>query len=283
MIATPSVAFEGATFQGQINVSDQVLLANVRASIRRGYPQVWPVAPNPHRIVLVCGGPSISQSVEAIRQLVYEGAKLVTVNGAYAWCLDQHLQPRAQIVMDARPSNARFLAPEVPQCRYYLCSQCAPETWDAVAGYEHVGIWHDESDEAVKAELDAYYLGAWAGVAGGTTVGTRAIGLLRMLGFLRFDIFGLDSCWSDDDRTHAYPQPENARDKRVQITLTPVDGSAPARTFTTSPWMLKQADDFTRFVASSGDKFLVHVHGDGMIAYMLRAHAGVERALHESA
>jgi len=277
-MTTPSVAFDGVSFDGRINVPDDLLLRHVEASIRRGYPQVWPVAPNPHRVALVCGGPSIASTVDELRRLVYEGAKLVTVNGAYQWCLEQHLQPRAQIVMDARPTNARFLAPEVPHCRYYLCSQCAPETWDAVATYPHVAIWHDESDAAVKAALDAYYLGAWCGVAGGTTVGTRAIGLLRMLGFLRFDVFGLDSCWLGD-RTHAYPQPENARDKRLHVTLSAVDGSAPARTFTTSPWMLKQADDVQRFVAANGDKFLLSVHGDGLIAYMLRAHAGVDREI----
>ncbi|MGE0363066.1 MAG: hypothetical protein AB7R67_20300 [Vicinamibacterales bacterium] len=281
-MSTESVAFEGVTFDGRLNIPDDRLLANVAASIRRGYPQVWPVAPNPHRVALVCGGPSINATVDELRQAVFEGAKLVTVNGAYAWCLERNLQPRAQIVMDARPTNARFLAPEVPQCRYYLCSQCAPETWDAVARYPHVAIWHDESDAAVKAALDAYYLGAWCGVAGGTTVGTRAIGLLRMLGFLRFDVFGLDSCWMGY-HTHAYAQPENAHDKRVRATISTVDDSAPPRTFITSPWMLKQADDFQRFVRASGDKFLLNVHGDGLIAYMLRAHAGVERQIDESA
>jgi hypothetical protein len=156
-----TAVFEGLELAGKVNVPDTTLLENVRSSIRRGHPQVWPSQLKSERVCLVGGGPSLDSTFGVLRDLHFAGAKIVTVNGSYQWCLDRNIRPNAQIVLDARPSNARFVDPPLPLCRYYLCSQCAPETWDAVAGREFVAIWHDASDEKVQAELDAYFMGKW--------------------------------------------------------------------------------------------------------------------------
>lgn len=266
---TTAPVFEGLEMSGRVNTPDEQILANVKSAIRRGHSQIWPMAPNGTRVCIVGGGPSLDDTFDELRQLVFEGAKLVTVNGAYHWCLERNLKPGGQVVLDARPANARFVNPPVPQCRYWLGSQCAPETWDAVEGREHVAIWHDVSNEEVKAELDSYYMGNWNGIMGGTTVGTRAIGVLRTLGFLRFDLFGFDSCWMDD-KHHAYVQPENVNDKRFKVVVTPKHRPSDARAFYCAPWMLKQAEDWHLLIRTNGDKFLLNVHGDGLLAYMLR-------------
>lgn len=268
--------FDGIEFaECHANVPDAVLLDHVRQSIRRGHPQVWRTGGvQQDRVVLVGGGPSLADTEQELRDLVFAGAKLVTVNGAYQWCLARNLQPKAQIVLDARAPNARFLQPDVAQCRYYLASQCHPETWDAVDGRPFVGIFHDASDEQVKAELDAYYFGQWHGVAGGTTVGTRAIVLLRMLGYLRFDLFGFDSCWMGGQH-HAYDQPENEADKRLKVTVA-ATGGAEARVFRCAPWHLKQLEDLLRLIRFNGQHFLLNIHGDGLLAYALKASADVQ-------
>ena len=278
-VETP--VFEGLTLDGSVNVTHDTILANVRSSIRRGHPQVWLTQTNGHRVALVGGGPSLESTFDELRQAIFEGAKLVTVNGAYQWCLDRNLQPKAQIVIDARPSNARFLTPNVPDCRYYLCSQCAPETWDAVDGRPFVGIWHDVPDEAVKTELDTYYLGNWHSMPGGTTVGTRAIGLLRTIGYLRFDLFGFDSCFMGE-KHHAYPQPENDRDQCHTLTIYPTGAPHLARTFRVAAWHAKQLEDLILMIRANGDKFALNFHGDGLLAYALASSAEVSWTLDDS-
>lgn len=275
MNAMAETLLDGITIEGQLNTPDQRLLENVRGAIRRGHPQVWPTAPNGYRVALVGGGPSLEATLPELRRLVWEGAKLVTVNGAYAWCIEHGLQPRAQVLIDARGFNARFVDPEVPECRYYLASQCAPETWDAVAGRPHVGIWHDRSTDDVVSELDRYYLGQWHAIAGGTTVGTRAIGLLWTLGFLRFDLFGFDSCWVDGAH-HAYSQTENDRDGRFRLRIHPTGRPEAGRVFTVAGWHVKQLDDLLAMIRMNGDKFALRIHGDGLLAYALAASADVE-------
>ncbi len=269
---------DGVEFvDGKVNVSDGVLLANVRHAIRLPYPQVRPQAPNYERVVLVGGGPSLKDTEPELVELIREGAQLVTMNGAYHWALEHNLRPQSQIVMDARPENARFLQPAVPRCNYLLASQCAPETWAAVQGRSNVWIFHAASgtDNELKRLLDAYYLDQWFGVGGGVTVASRAISLLRTLGYLRFDLFGVDSCWMDGQH-HAFPQIENERDRRVGVTVELLDGSGQQKTFTCSPWHVKQFEDFLQIIRINGHHFQLNVHGEGMLAYALRASAGME-------
>lgn len=266
----------GVEMNGEVNVSDDVLLDNVRSAIRRPYPQIRQQAPNADCIALVGSGPSLADTEGELVDAIRNGAKLVTVNGAYQWCLDHNLHPKSQIVMDARPSNARFLHPAVPQCNYMLASQCAPETWDAVEGRPNVWMFHAaiSSTGPLKALLDAHYLGKWFGVGGGVTVASRAITMLRMLGYLRFECFGLDSCWMGETH-HAFDQPENQHDTRVHITVHKGHPTL-ERTFVCSPWHVKQLEDFLQVIRVNGHHFLLNFHGDGLLSYALRSCADLD-------
>ena len=268
----------GIELVGQINIDNDALLAQVTSAIRRGLPQVWRVAGlRPERVCIVGGGPSLEATFPELRALYFAGAKVIALNGAFAWLLARNIRPSAHIILDGREANAAFLTECVPQCRTFLASQCHPAVFDkAEALGLDVAVFHDGADTDANALLDAYYLGHWQSVSGGTTVGSRAIGLARALGYLRFDLFGIDSCWMpgpDGLAHHAFPQAQNAAEARLTLTIDPQDGSPP-REFLVAPWHLKQLDDFLLFIAKSGDNFLLNVHGDGLLAYALRARAG---------
>jgi len=253
---------------GTVNISDEAVVQNIAHSIRLGYPQVRLDPPKQDRVVIVGGGPSLKDTEAEIVALVHEGAKLVTLNGAYRWALDRNLRPSATIVMDGRASNARFLDPPVPHCRYLIASQCHADVWATVKGRPNVWIFHAAGpDSAIKAVLDDYYLGQWHGVIGGTTVFTRGLMLLRMLGYLRFDAFGIDSCWMEGAH-HAFAQEENDADSRYYVRVESPSGDV--RVFQCSAWHIKQAEDFLQTIKINGQHFLLNMHGDGMLAHMLR-------------
>lgn len=264
---------------GAMNTTDDQILANIASSIRRGYPQIKTQPNNPLRVCLVGSGPSLNASVDELRQMLWEGdTALVTLNGAYHWCIEHGLKPMTQIVMDARPSNARFVQPEVPHCHYVLASQCAPETWDAVKGYKSVHIFHPvtKKDGPVSQLLDQYYGEQWIGIGGGTTVATRALTLLRITGHLRFHLFGIDCCWMGDQH-HALPQPENDGDIRSKSEIrVSVRGSDESRTFHASGWHVKQIEDIAVILKQNGRHFQIQVHGDGMLAYVMQLLATAE-------
>jgi hypothetical protein len=261
---------------GDLNTPIPELLAHIRHAIRLGHPQVRAQPPSYDRVILVGGGPSLEATLPELRDLYFAGAKIVTTNGAYQWCLARNLRPSAQVILDARSFNARFVDPPIAQCRYLLASQCHPDTWAAVAGRPDVWIWHAIGPEnELRGELDAFYLKCWTAISGGTTVVMRAIALLRTLGFLRMDLFGVDSCVLDGAH-HAYPQPENAGDAVRPFTLHPTGHPERVRTFHATAWQAKQLEDFLQMVRINGHQFLLNVHGDGMLAYALQCSADVQ-------
>lgn len=255
---------------GVMNVEETQVLANISASIRRGFPQMRTGPVRGDRICLVGSGPSLQETEDELRELLWGGAILVTMNGAYHWCRERNLRPNTQIVMDARPSNSRFVTPYTPKCNYVLASQCAPEVFDAVADYPDAWIFHAvlKSEGITSQLLDQYYGGQWIGVGGGTTVATRAIHLLRMAGYVRFDLFGIDCCWHGDQH-HAMVQPENDGDKKTRITVG-VRGEDKQTPFLCSPWHIKQFEDFMTIMKINGKHFRLAVHGKGMLAHVVR-------------
>ncbi len=257
---------------GKMNTHEARVLENIASAVRRGHPQ-WRGGPvRPDRICLVGSGPSLNDTEDELRQAVWEGATLVTMNGGYHWCIERGLKPQTQIVMDARATNARFLHPMVPKCNYVVASQCDPATWDAVDGRDHVWIFHAvvKQEGASSNLLDAFYSGQWIGIAGGTTVASRSISLLRTAGYLRFDLFGIDCCWMGDMH-HAIPQPENDKDRWTSVHAGVRDKPETLRTFRVAHWQLKQAEDLLTMMKVNGQHFTLAAHGDGMFAHLLQA------------
>lgn len=252
---------------GGINVGADQVYANIRAAIRRPIAQLSQQPTKRDVAILVGGGPTLNETLDELREAYFAGGKIVALNGAYSWCLQHNLRPSAHIVMDAQAHNARFVERVVPTCNYFFASQCHPDLWDRVQDRPNVWMFHAGcADEPIKSELDAHFDGNWFNVTGGTTVASRALFLLRLLGFLRFEFFGIDCCVFDTH--HAYPQPENDREQLVTVRFERPDGTS--RQFRGSPWHFKQCMDFVRIVSVDGGLFKIAVHGRGLLAYALQ-------------
>jgi len=254
------------------NTSDELLLTQVSANIRRQLPQAKPHSPNNETVALVCGGPSLVHTEDELVAAAWNGAKVVCVNGTYQWCVERNIKPSAMVMLDARAFNARFLETNVQGCRYLLASQCHGDAFDLCRDRD-VTVWHACSGGPAELDLiNAYYFKRCYPVTLGTTVAIRAISLLRMLGFQSFEIFGLDSCWMDGEH-HSYNQIENDKDGRIPVWLRPEGRDDLARRFVCSPWMMKQSSDFQQLIRERGNSFRLNVHGDGLIAAIMRISA----------
>jgi 6-hydroxymethylpterin diphosphokinase MptE-like protein len=273
----PMQVLEGLTMSGRLNTERTIIASHIEAAIRRGHPQVRGEPLKPERVALVASGPSLRDTIDELREAVFDGAKVVTVNGAYHWAIAHNFRPSAQIVLDARESTARFLDPPVARCKYLLASQCHPATWDAVDGRPDVWIWHAvDRDSPHAAILDQYYTHAdfWQPIIGGTTVGVRAILLLRSLGYVRFDVFGMDSCYLGDAH-HAFDQPENAAERRYRVKTHPSGRDDLVQQFDCAPWHIKQIEDFMQMIRVFGDQVLLNIHGRGVLAHILQTDAAI--------
>lgn len=261
---------------GGCNTEDEILLDQVKNNIGLGFNQISPYEINPNEGLLVCGGPSLLSSKKELLEEKLKGGKVFATNGAYDWCIKNGISPGAMILLDARESNVRFVKEEIKDCWYLLASQCHPNVFE-ICKNRKVLIWHAAScgDEEIKILEKSYFPNPIYPITLGTTVGIRSISLLRMLGFTKIQIFGLDSCWFENEN-HAYVQSENENDKKIKVWLRPQNRDDKAKSFICSPWMIKQGEDFLDLIRKRGNLFDLIVHGDGLIANILRLGAEIQ-------
>jgi len=98
-----------------------------------------------------------------------------------------------------------------------------------------------------------------------------------MLGFQWFDIYGFDSCilGKDPETHHSYSQPENDREGYVRAIFPNLEEKGIEHPdFWAAPWMLMQAYEFQELAKwdakFGGAMFNINIHGDGLIAWMIK-------------
>jgi hypothetical protein len=252
---------------GVLNTEQQVVLDNVRKNAqRKDIQQIKPAAVNDVDVLILGGGPSLKSSAAEIRELREAGARIVTLNGAYNWALEQGFQVGAQIVVDARAHNLRFVQPIQDNCKYFLASQVNPSLYDACPP-DRTYQWHTTA-EMIREILDEH-VPEWFGIPGGSTVLLRAIPLLRMIGFKRFHLFGCDSCCMENEH-HAYAQAENDG----QLIIDTIVGG---RTFKCVPFHISQAQEFMDLIRVFGDEVDIEIHGDGLLAWIMQHAANLDQ------
>ncbi len=252
-----------------LNVNDQEIYDNVLANLRLKLTEVCPHDTQDIEIMVLGGGPSLNEFESEIRQRRADGMYLITTNGAYNWCIERDIMPSAQIMVDGREFNKRFLTPVVPTCKYLLSSQCHPEAVASVPASQTL-LWHAGAAPKVREAIDAYVKesGAdreWYPIYGGSTVMLRAIPLLRTLGFRKLHIYGFDSCLCGEEH-HAYPQNENNGQRIVEVEVG-------GRKFQCTVWMWEQAHEFLDLTRAIAEVCDLEVYGDGLIAHIIKTSA----------
>lgn len=262
-----------------LNVTEDRLKENISKNLRIGFHDVCPHEVQKTKIYLLAGGPSLEKHEKEIIKLGKKGASFITVNGTYKWLIDRGIRPAAQFMVDAREFNERFVDPVIQTCRYIFSSQTAHEAVAKIPK-DQGWIFHSGDTELVKSCFDDYCkeIGRdieWFPVYGGSTVVSRALVVMAMLGFRNIEVFGWDSCLIDE-KHHAYPQPENDSAHIVQIEVG-------GRQFRCHPWMVVQANEvpkLIRYVLGPIDGFNLNVRGDGLIAHMINHAAKLAGKVH---
>lgn len=257
--------------KGRVNVPDEQLRANIAANVKRPIAQVRPHDRQDTEVMVLGGGPSLNEFWPEIIEKRKTGMPLITINGTYHQAIEHGLKPSAQVVVDAREFNARFVTPRVEDCKYFLASQCHPSVFDAAPPDQTV-LFHSVINPKLAEFIDVARGDAdWFPVPGGSTAMLRIPALFRMLGFWRFHVYGFDSCLMDGAH-HAYSQPENDNERSFPVTCSSKDGGG-SKTFWCTVWMASQAREFIDVVRMMGDEIQMEVYGNGLIAHIIRTGA----------
>ena len=150
----------------ELNTVAWKLEENIYNSIRRQFGQICMEPEKPDEIIITGGGPSLKKELPKLRELVFEGKKIIATNGSANWLVEHNIRPSAVVVVDARPFNARFVAEEIHNCKYYIGSQCDKVIFDAVENYKFPFIFHCVNSQKECDILDDYYGSNWFQVVG---------------------------------------------------------------------------------------------------------------------
>jgi SAM-dependent methyltransferase len=251
------VPMDKVEVSGRLNTELEQVRENVRQNIKKGFQQVVPHPTNDVEVMLVGGGPSLKRDIEKVRELRDQGVKLICMNNAYDFCMKHGITPSAYIQVDAREFNNRFVEKVIPECKYFIASQCHPSMFDKLPK-EQTFIWHTSAEDVNDVLAEEYK--NWYPVPGGSTVLLRALPLFRMLGFKRFHILGCDSCL-EEGAHHAYEQKENDNQVVVSVRIG-------EKVFFCHPWMVSQAQEFIDLIGCMGDVMELEIYG-GMLHQIL--------------
>lgn len=238
-------------------------LGNLKSSLGRGLPSIKEVtAPHDGTMLIVGTGPTLAAQIETLRQA---SGFILAVNEAHDYLIDNGIIPHGWIFTEVSPWEKNLVRNEAPGCRYYVASQCAPSTFDYLQGRD-IMLWHawqdiGEGPLITEAELcDAKLIG------GGCTPSLRAICLGMVLGYRKFETFGVDGCY--DTNSHVAYEAERT-DWGAEAHL---DVVCVGRKFKTVGYLARQAHDFIEFLKRHGHGFTMKMHGDGLMQHIHRIH-----------
>ena len=244
-----------------VNEDKEKIRDNIRKNIQLGLPQVQPYETQWNKVVgLVLGGPTLKETFPDLLEKRQNGMPVITINGSHRYCMTGGLTPSAMIMLDSREFNNRFVYPLVEDCKYFISSQCHPSVFENLKDNK-VWIWHCAGDEDNEDLLKEQYGNNYFPVMGGSTVTLRAIHLLRMLGFSKFEVYGFDSCIIGQH--HAYDQKENDDEQVMDVVVADKEFKCTAAHY-------HQAKEFVQMIKKTGEYYDLAVHGDGLISHIIK-------------
>ena len=243
-----------------VNEDKDKIRDNIRINIKRGLPQVKPYETQWEKTIgIALGGPTLKDTFPDLLEKRQNGMPVITVNGSHKYCMDNGLTPSGMVMLDSREFNNRFVYPLIEDCKYFISSQCHPSVFENLKDNK-VWIWHCAGDENFDL-LKEVYGDDYYPVMGGATIALRAVHMLRMLGFHKFEMYGFDSCITGDH--HAYEQPENDDEEILDVVVS-------GKEFICTAAHYHQAKEFVDMISKTGEHYDLAVHGDGLISHIIK-------------
>lgn len=240
------------------NTSSDVMADNIRKNARLGLPNLYGQPPNGGHVVIVGGGASVRDHLGEI--LFFhrkQGHEIIAINGMGKFLTDAGIAPDVLLMLDARPSNVRFLD-GVPRTAELLLASIMDHglVTEAMRRGFPVTLWHTGIDGEEFPEIERPYTVVRSPA---NSAGLLAILVAGVLGFKHVHLYGFDSCYLRGEG-HPYPQPENDGEQMVEIVVG-------GKVYEGPLWMLFQAARFPAVVQQAQEHFgtEVYVHGPGLI------------------
>lgn len=201
-------------------------------------------------LAIVSGGPSLNDTLDELSEI-----KTIMVCGStHDHLISLGFKPDYAVICDSAPEAAHYVRKPLRSCKYLVASGCDDAVFDVLDGYD-VTLWH-------SAGIAVEYFKGEPIIQGGSTTTLRALNVAIMLGFLDQHFFGFDSSFPDTKQHHAYPHHDPVNPFPVKV--------GNKRIFQSDIFGLVQAIHFQEQLNRTGFLFTPTIHGDGMIAEIVK-------------
>lgn len=241
-------------------------IGHARINNARDVPD-FRMAPEHGRTLMICaGGPSIKDTLPQIRDRLAAGnVSIIAINDTYDWLVDQGITPDYFAMAEIAEWPKEFLTKAQPQTTYFLADIAHPSGFDRLSGFNvvrwHLGSMDDDPFQKPYRDVIKQLIPQWCEVGGGEAVSTKAIALGHALGYRDFEMYGVDGCYREGERSHAYLH---------RFTSWPELVTCEGRVFLAPYYLARQADDIRRMCEIWKGAFTLRCYGDGLVQHMHR-------------
>lgn len=256
---------------GGLPVPDEEFIRNIRTNCKLELPNLKHEPENDKIMVMVCGGPSAKLYLEEIRQKSEDDRyHIFCSNKTHDWLISNGIIPYADFIIDPKESKIEDVRNPQPDVHYYIGAQCHPDVFKALEGYKvtriltYCGISVNggpKDTDIINAFFDS---NEFTPLEGGTMAGLRAMPMANLLGYLKVEFYGFDSCFFEKDEkgNPVYYSYEKKRHENILEAQTD-DG----RIFLTSPVFASQARQFIKWKHRLAWIDFI-IHGDSLTAHI---------------
>lgn len=256
-------------------------MENIRANCARGLPTLRWQKYRPENFLICGGGPSIKTTLPILKEEIAKGGKTIAINDTYDWLVDRGIIPDYFAMCEIEPWPINFIRKPQRQTMFCLPSLAHTSAFERLKDF-NILLWHlpmgiGEEGEYTKAALDGQGNRELV-ISGGEAMSIRAIPMGGVLGFRRFQMFGVDgSFMSCDDPDAPYPEENSThvyhnrvKDDVPGCTLHPRKFWHGGRIFWSHHCYARQMLDLIRYCRIRQHMFTLKCHGDGMVQHAHR-------------
>lgn len=251
--------------QIQKNVEENILFARTM-----GIKEIMPCQIHSGVAYMVGGAPSYKkpENLKLIKKSIKEpNHYLFSSKTALPFLLENHIKPYACILLDPREHIPSFVNKINKDVIYFVASQCNVATLPALVSQGakvflyHAAVNAGEADVLKKTQSTSPLVG------GGSTSVTRGIGLLQILGFHHFKLFGLDSSYpSKPEKVHGFNQEKPAIEVNMSDNGTKTEIG---QKYWTDPELIAQCNDI-EMIMKNWLNIKLENYSEGMMADMFK-------------
>lgn len=181
--------------------------------------------------------------------------------------LENNIKPYACILLDPREHIPTFVEGVNKDVIYFVASQCNPDTIKSLFAQGAKVFLYHAAVNAGEGEVLKRLKTPSPLVGGGSTSVTRGIGLLQIMGFYQFKLFGIDSSYpSKPKKVHGYNQEKPA----IEVNMSDSGSNTTiGQKYWTDPELIAQCNDI-EMIMKNWFNIKIENYSEGMMGDMFK-------------